>query len=65
MPVKILFGLLLCCLLTAAQTRPDCGALTTSLERRLEAQHRLLVDWAGLTRYGSENTEIAKPAAST
>jgi lysophospholipase L1-like esterase len=23
--------------------------------------HKLLVDWGGLTRYGSENTELAKP----
>jgi lysophospholipase L1-like esterase len=32
-----------------------------SLERQVEAQRRLLRDWAGLIRYGSENTEI--PAA--
>ncbi len=28
------------------------------------AQHRLLTDWAGLTRYGSDNTELLKPAPS-
>src|SRR5881296_3723835 len=32
-----------------------------ALERQLAAQRSLLVDWAGLTRYGSENTEIPPP----
>ena len=31
------------------------------LQRTVEAQRKLLQDWAGLTRYGSENTEIAPP----
>jgi lysophospholipase L1-like esterase len=31
------------------------------LERRLELQRHLLVDWAGLTHYGSEDTEIPLP----
>ncbi len=31
-------------------------------EKQLTAQQRLLHDWGGLTRYGSENTEI-RPAA--
>jgi len=31
------------------------------LEARLRAYSRLLADWAGLTRYGSENTELPKP----
>src|SRR5262249_2657005 len=31
------------------------------LEARLRAYARLLGDWAGLTRYGSENTELSKP----
>ncbi|MGO9261122.1 MAG: SGNH/GDSL hydrolase family protein [Bryobacteraceae bacterium] len=53
LPVFALAGLL------AAQTgeQPDIR----QLERRLEAQRRLLVDWAGLTRYGSEDTEIPAP----
>ncbi len=33
----------------------------TALERTVEAQRKLLHDWGGLTRYGSENTEIAPP----
>jgi lysophospholipase L1-like esterase len=31
------------------------------LEREITAQQRLLNDWAGLTRYGSENTELKLP----
>ncbi len=31
------------------------------LERRLEIQRHLLIDWAGLTRYGSEDTEVPRP----
>ena len=27
----------------------------------LHAQHKLLVDWGGLTRYGSDNAELPKP----
>ena len=34
-----------------------------ALQRELTAQRRLLRDWAGLTRYGSENTTIRPPAA--
>jgi lysophospholipase L1-like esterase len=37
--------------------------LVQRLEERLEAQQRLLHDWAGLIRYGSENTEVRPPAA--
>ena len=33
-----------------------------ALEKQLAAQRHLLVDWAGLTRYGSENTEMRPPA---
>ena len=42
-----------------------CAQSATSveaLEQRLESQRRLLRDWAGLTRYGSENTEVRPPA---
>ena len=31
------------------------------LEREIAAQQRLLNDWAGLARYGSENTELKLP----
>jgi len=30
-------------------------------EARLARQHQLLIDWASLTRYGSENTELRPP----
>ena len=42
-----------------------CAQPATSveaLEQRLESQRKLLRDWAGLTRYGSENTEVRPPA---
>src|SRR5262245_12414919 len=35
---------------------------TAELEREIAAQRRLLMDWGGLTRYGSENTELRLPA---
>jgi lysophospholipase L1-like esterase len=41
---------------------PDSERVTL-LERETAAQRRLLRDWAGLIRYGSENTEIRPPAA--
>src|SRR5262245_39921565 len=33
-----------------------------SIERELASYRRMLADWAGLNRYGSENTEIKPPA---
>ncbi len=48
--------------LASAQSKPDCASVTAALEERLEAQRHLLMDWAGLIRYGSENTEL--PASS-
>lgn len=38
------------------------GQNTAALERLIAAQRRLLSDWGGLTRYGSENTELPPPA---
>ena len=52
----LLIGLLLA--LGAAQAQDERIA---ALERTVEAQRKLLHDWGGLTRYGSENTEIAPP----
>ena len=62
---SILAGILVC--LTVAgftgRAQPaDHGQTIEALERQLAAQRRLLHDWAGLTRYGSENTEIPPPA---
>jgi lysophospholipase L1-like esterase len=53
-----LFGLLG---IAGAWSAPDCADALASLEQRAEAQRRLLHDWAGLVRYGSENTELPKP----
>lgn len=36
-------------------------AQTVDPQKELDAYRRLLLDWGGLTRYGSENTEIQKP----
>jgi lysophospholipase L1-like esterase len=38
------------------------GPAVAELERRLSACGRLVRDWAGLTRYGSDNAELPKPA---
>src|SRR5262245_25168325 len=37
---------------------------TAELERRLSKYERLFRDWAGLNRYGSENSEIPPPLAN-
>jgi len=44
----------------AAQT-PDPAQRIQELERQVAAQRKLLVDWGGLTRYGSDDTELSKP----
>ena len=36
-------------------------ALSPLCAQTSERQHRLLIDWAGLTRYGSDDTEIPPP----
>lgn len=76
LPTRMLAGynafmknLLVAALASLAMLGQPAGAQTSesqrtiqSLERQLEEQRRLLNDWAGLIRYGSENTEIL-PAA--
>src|SRR6185436_828749 len=37
------------------------GLTVPELELRLNRYARVLADWAGLTRYGSENAELPKP----
>jgi lysophospholipase L1-like esterase len=44
-----------------AQTA-DQAKLIADLEQELAAHVRLLSDWGGLTRYGSENAELGPPA---
>jgi lysophospholipase L1-like esterase len=47
----------------AATIQPqDPAATIAMLEQRLAAYRHLLSDWAGLTRYGSEDSEIKPPA---
>ncbi len=57
-----MLGLVVLAGLVAARAPQDCATVTAALERRLEAQRRLLSDWAGLIHYGSENTELPRPA---
>ena len=45
-----------------AQSPQDPAPTIAMLERRLAAYRHLISDWGGLTRYGSENTEIRPPA---
>ena len=49
--IKFLPGLLILGGLVAAQSKPDCASTVEALEQRMEAQRRLLTDWAGLIRY--------------
>ncbi|MFN0119792.1 MAG: SGNH/GDSL hydrolase family protein, partial [Blastocatellia bacterium] len=58
---KITLGLLALAGLAGAQKAPDCAAALAAVEERVETQRRLLWDWAGLIRYGSENTELPRP----
>ena len=51
---------LLCFSLVPAQTT-DPAKNIAELERELAAHIRLLSDWGGLTRYGSENAELGPP----
>jgi lysophospholipase L1-like esterase len=55
--MRITLFLLLPALLLTAWTEED-ELSRQELERIVRAQQRLLNDWAGLTRYGSENTEL-------
>jgi len=54
---KILPALALAGCLAAQTDTPE----VQQLEHRLEIQRHLLIDWAGLTHYGSEDTEIPNP----
>lgn len=39
----------------------NAAARIQELEDRLAKQHRLMVDWGGLTHYGSDNSELKPP----
>ncbi len=49
-------GLMLTGVAQAQQADPESGA--AALEKQLDAYRRVLLDWGGLTVYGSENTEL-------
>ena len=58
------FELGLAVVLSAATlSTQSSGPTVTQLEQRLSACGRLVRDWAGLTRYGSDNAELPKPTA--
>jgi lysophospholipase L1-like esterase len=59
--IILLAALALSGLAAAARAPQNCAAQIQALEQRVEAQRRLLWDWAGLIRYGSLNTELPKP----
>jgi lysophospholipase L1-like esterase len=40
-----------------------CSDRVQSLERQITSQDRAMRDWGGLIRYGSDNSELAPPAA--
>lgn len=51
-----------CVLVPAAEAQtPDPAQVIQALRHELTIQKHLLADWAGLTRYGSENTEVRPP----
>lgn len=45
----------------AAAQAPDPSETIHALEKRLAAQRKLLIDWAGLTHYGSDDAEVRAP----
>jgi hypothetical protein len=64
----ILSGILACAGVLRAQPAaqapaapPGSAATAEELQRELDAYQHLLNDWAGLTRYGSEDSEIPPP----
>ncbi|QQS47429.1 MAG: SGNH/GDSL hydrolase family protein [Acidobacteriota bacterium] len=58
--VKFTLMLAAVAILMAARSPQDCAKSIAALEARVEAQRRLLADWAGLIRYGSDNSELPR-----
>lgn len=48
-------------LLLALLQGPPAEHTPAQLERELDAYRRILLDWGGLTRYGSDNYELKRP----
>ena len=61
--LKLFLAVLVLASLAAARVPQNCAATVAALEQQVELQRKLLWDWAGLIRYGSENTELPKPKA--
>jgi lysophospholipase L1-like esterase len=61
MVTGVLAALLLLPCLAGAQAENQAQTIQ-ALEQRLAAQRRLLIDWAGLNRYGSDDSELKSPA---
>jgi len=57
----VLVGVAVLAASTSAQPPRD-SASKAALEQELATYRHLVSDWAGLTRYGSENSELAPPA---
>ncbi len=59
--IRLLAGSMVavCCLTAQTADAPRVEAL----EQKLASQRRMLTDWAGLIRYGSENAEIQSAQA--
>jgi len=53
-----LYCLFLCALVRAGAQAPDSELSRDQLEQELQAYRRVLMDFGGLTRYGSENAEL-------
>lgn len=51
-------------LLSNALLAQSPGWTTAELEKRVDAYAKWLRDWAGLTRYGSENADLPEPSPS-
>src|ERR1035437_9521818 len=60
LPIRLPAGLLLLAGFAAAQA-VDLAPRVQALEQRLAAQKRVLNDFGGLIRYGSEDAEIGMP----
>jgi lysophospholipase L1-like esterase len=58
---KTLLGVLILSCLVVAQSPQECASVLIALEQKVEAQRVMLADWAGLIRYGSDNSELPKP----
>jgi lysophospholipase L1-like esterase len=58
-PLAVILLVMSCAVQAQAE---DQAKLIAELEQEVAAQVRLLSDWGGLTRYGSENAELGSPA---